>query len=232
MDITDPEIFEMKYRIADAATDLYIENDGTFLIKDVAEQVDLDPGEVFNYFTDKKAILQFYYASLVIRYEMMIEEIDDFNSYTLSEKFSNFAFSSFDILEEKKAFADATFEEFILRSCSKTDYEKEVERLIRQFLENDSRITMSAAVVLHDYFYTFLRRQYLELIRFWLNDDSEGHELTLELTDKLTNLFQELMYNAILDKGFDLVKFLASNRESVLQNVPVIKQIYSKIEIR
>lgn len=231
MDTFDPDIFELKFKIADAATDLYAENE-RFLIKDVAERVELEPAEIFNYFPNKKAILEFYYASLVFRYEMMIDEIENFESYTLSEKLSNFAFSSFDMLQEKQAFVEATFEKLILQSFTKTDYEKEIERLIRQFLEKDPNISMSSTLVLHSYFYAFLRWQYLELIKFWLNDDSEGHELTLELTDKLTNVLQELMYNAILDKGFDLAKFAVNNKKAFLSNIPIIKQIYSKIEIR
>lgn len=232
METFDPETFEKKFEIADAATELYMEGDGHFLIKDVAKKVDLDPAEVFNYFPNKDAILQFYYASLVIRYEMMIDEIDDFESYTIGEKLSNFAFTSFDMLAEKQAFVSQTFVQLVLRSCGKTDFEKEVERITKKFLENDSQLSIASTVVLNDFFYSFLRYQYLELVRFWLNDDSEDKELTMELTDKLTTFLQELLYNAILDKGFDLGKFLMANKEKFFCNLPIIKQFCSKIEIR
>jgi len=232
MEHFDPETFEKKFEITDAATDLYIRNEGHFLIKDVAREADIDPAEVFNYFPNKQAILQFFYASLVVRYQLMVDEIEDFDTYTLSEKFSNFAFTSFDMLNEKKAFVEATFGKLVLRTFSKTDFEKEIEDLIKHFLETDQRVSMGATVALNNYFYTFLRRQYLELVRFWLNDASEDKELTMELVDKLTNLLQELMYNAIVDKGFDLAKFLAANRKDIFCNIPVVKQFCSKIEIR
>jgi len=232
MEHFDPETFELKFQIADAATDLYIEGDESFLIKDVAKEVDIDPAEVFNYFPNKESILRFYYAGLVFRYELMIDEIDDFDSYTLSEKFSNFAFASFDMLSEKQAFVEGTFDKLIMRSFANTDFEEEIERLIKQFLEEDQQLSMSSTVVLNSYFYTFLRWQYLELVRFWLNDSSEDKELTMELVDKLTGVLQELMYNAILDKGFDLAKFIASNRKTFFTNIPIVKQICSKIEIR
>ncbi len=232
MDTFNPETFETKFQIADAATDLYIEGDGHFLIKDVAHAVDLDPAEVFNYFPNKKAILKFYYASLIIRYEMMIDEIDGFESYTLSEKLSNFAFTSFDMLREKEPFVEATFKDYIIHCFGKTDYEKEVERLIKQFLENDSQISIASTLVLNEYAYSFLRRQYLELVRFWLNDTSEDKELTMELTDKVTGVLQEFIYNPVLDKSFDLLKFMHANRKAIFKNIPGIKQICSKIEIR
>lgn len=228
----DPEKFELKYNIADAATDLYIEGDGHFWIKDVAAKVDLDPADIFKYFPDKKTILQFYYASLVIRYEIMVEEIQEFNSYTISEKFSNFAFASFDMFSEKREFVDATFPKLILQSYSKTDYEKEVERLIEHFLENDQQIAASSTLLLNSYTYSFLRRQYLELVRFWINNSSANQELTMELTDKLTVLLQEMIYNTVLDKSFDLLKFINSNRKEFFENIPVVKHFCSKIEIR
>lgn len=232
MENFDPETFEMKFVIADAAADLFVEGDEEFLIKDVARKIDVDPAEIFDYFPNKDAILEFYYASLVIRYEMMIEEIDDFESYTLSEKFSNFAFTSFDMLREKEAFIEATFEKSILLSFSKTDFEKEVERLIKRFLENDSQVSITSTLVLNDYAYSFLRRQYLELVRFWLNDTSEDKELTMELTDKLTGVLEEMVYNPVLDKSFDLLKFMNANRKAFINNIPFVKQICSKIEIR
>jgi AcrR family transcriptional regulator len=232
MSTFDPETFELKFTISDIATDLYIQGDGQFYIKDIAKQIDITPAEVFNYFPNKKAILEFYYASLIIRYELMIDEIDDFESYTLSEKLSNFAFTNFDMLREKEGFVEATLSDYILNSFTKTDFEKELERIIKQFLENDEQISVSSTLVLNSYSYTFLRRQYLELLRFWINDTSENKELTMELTDKATAVLQELMYNPVLDKSFDLVKFMNSNRKAFINNIPIVKQLCSKIEIR
>lgn len=232
MDTLNPETFEIKFKIADAATDLYIKGDGHFTVKDVAKKIDLDPADIFNYFPNKKAILEFYYASLVVRYELMVEEIDDFQSYTISEKMSNFIFTSFDMLDEKKPFVEATFNNLVLHSFQKTDFEKEIERLIERFLKNDQHLSASSTMLLNQYLYAFLRRQYLELVRFRINDSSEDYELTMELTDKLTSFLEELLYNTTLDKAFDLAKFIYANRRVCLQNLPIVKQILSKVEIR
>ncbi len=232
MSTFDPETFELKFAIADIGTDLYVKGNGQFYIKDIAKEVDLTPAEVFNYFPNKKSILEFYYASLVIRYEIMIAEIDSFESYTLSEKFSNFAFTSFDMLQEKEAFVEATLSEYILNSFTKTDFEKELERIIKQFLQNDDHLSIASTLVLNSYSYAFLRRQFLELLRFWINDTSEDKELSMELTDKSTAVLEELMYNPVLDKSFDLAKFVNANRKAFIKNIPIVKQLCSKIEIR
>lgn len=232
MKVFDPEVFEIKYQIADIASDLYVAGDGDFTLKAVASELELTVGEIFNYFPNKKAILEFYYASFVIRYELMIEEIEGFEGYSLSEKFSNFAFASFDMLQEKKAFVNRTFEDLVIYSYSKTAFEKEVERLSRKFLQSDPRLADSSILILNDCYYSFLRRVYLRLVQFWLNDESEQQEMTMELTDKLTSLMEEVMYNRVLDKGFDLGKFIYSNQEAFLDQIPFVNRIFSKIEIR
>src|SRR5699024_3453764 len=148
-----------------------------------------------DYFPNKEAILQFYYTALIYRYRMMVEEIDQFDSYTLNEKFSNFAYTSFDMLKEKEAFVQDTFKQLILCPRRKTDFEKEIEYLIEDFLESDEQLSASSEIIKNGYFYTFLKHKYLKLVCFWLSDDSDDRELTMELTDKLTSFLQELMYN-------------------------------------
>lgn len=228
----DSESFQIKYQIADVAADLYVAGAGDFTLKDIAKELDLNVGEIFNYFANKKEILQFFYASHVVRYEFMIDDIDDFQSYSISEKFSNFAYASFDMFAEKRVFVEDTFESLILQKYGQTDFEDEIERLAKRFLENDSKISLSSSVVLNRCFYAFLRRQYLALVKFWLNDESENQELTMQLTDKLTGFLQELLYNPIADKSLDLAKFMYANKKAFLTNIPFVKQLFSKIEIR
>lgn len=232
MTTTDSQTVEIKFAIAEAAADLYVEGDNHFNIKDAAQKIGITPAEVFNYFPNKQAILQFYYTAIVFRYRLMIDEIENFDSYTFGEKLSNFAYTTFDILDEKEAFVERTFKSLILCSYSKTDFEKEVEALMSDFLEDDNNLSVSSTTIINHYFYAFLRRQYLELIRFRLSDASEGHELTMQLTDKLTNFLQELLYNRVLDQGFELGKFIYANKETFVQQIPGVRQLLSKIEIR
>lgn len=232
MTTIDPEKFETKLAITEVAVDLYIKQGWAFTLKAIADELDLTVAEIFNYFPNKREILKFYYASLVFRYQMMVDEIEDFDTYMISEKLSNFAYTSFDMLEERKAFVEATFEELIIYSYEKTQYEKEVEKLLQKFIENDALVSSTSTFFLNQCIFSFLRRQYLSLVRFWLDDDSEEYEISMELTDKLTSFMQEIMYSAVLDKGFDLAKFLASNSKAFLQNIPFAKNIFSKIEIR
>ena len=227
----DPDQFKTKFEITEAAIELYSERDGSFTLKQVAEKTGMEVGDIFNFFPSKKAILAFYYESLVIRYSMMLEEIDDFDDYLLAEKLSNFVFTTFDLMEEQQEFVERTFKDTVFYSFSKTPFEERTEELLKDLLKDDSRVAASSSILMNEYLYSILRKKYLRLIHFWLNDESEGRELSMELTDKYTAFLQEIMYSAVIDKGVDLIKFMFSNR-ILARDIPFVKNLSSKIEIR
>jgi len=225
------ETLQTKLEITGIAIDLYVEQDGEFSLNQISKEIDLSVAEIFDYFPNKQAILDFYYTSLVIRYRLMIDEIEDFETYSLSEKLSNFVFASFDMMSEKQAFVEQTFKRRIRCSYSKKEYSKKVEEVLRSFFKEDPGISSSGSLLLNELFFQLLTKKYLYLVSYWINDDSEGKERTMELTDKVTAFIQEVMYNSVADKGFDLLKFLLSNTKINCSN-PIWDKISSKIEIR
>lgn len=231
MNDTDLQALQNKLKIADAATKIYLEKKEGFTLHDVAKRANITVAEIFNYFKDKHEILYFYYESMVIRYRLMIEEIEDFDSYTLSEKLSNFAYASFDLMSEREEFVRQTFDAYILHSCTKTDYEKQIEGLLTDFIKNDAGKAASSDVVVNDCSLRLIRKKYLHLIDYWLYDESEGKEVTMELVDKVTGLIQEALYTSVIDRSFDLAKFLFSNDLSTRRN-KLWKKISSTFEIR
>jgi AcrR family transcriptional regulator len=230
MEDFDINHFEKKLRIANAAARRYTAQDSSFTMHEAARGAGLTPSEVFEYFPNQEAIIYFFYRSLITRYRLMIEEIEDFGEFTLSEKLSNFAYASFDMLQEHEAFVEQTFRSYILHSCKKTAYEKETETLIAEFFEKDRGKSASSSLLINGCSLRLLQKKYLYLIRFWLNDESKDKEMTLELTDKVTGLMQEALYTSVVDRSFDLAKFLFSN-DVVSQQVPLWKKMASSFEI-
>jgi len=227
----DPDLFKTKFEIAEAAAELYPEHGDSLTYRQIAGETGLEVGELFEYFPNKESIFRFYYEAIVVRYRLMLEEIEGFEDYLLEEKLSNFAFTTFDMLQEKEEFVELTFKTVILWSYAKTPFEEAVDQLLRDFFAGDPRISASSSILMNDYFYAILRKKYLRLIAFWLNDDSDGKELSMELTDKYTAFLQEAMYSATLDRGLELLKFMFSNK-ILTRNIPFVKELFSKIEIR
>ena len=196
-----------KIEITWKAVELY-QTKGKVTMPDLISSTGLTASEIYSYFPNKKAILSFYYPALVFQYWAMIEEIEGFEDYSLSEKFSNFIYTIFDMMSENSVFVNDTFDNHIFKKGYKSTFHKEVTALFKDFLTSDGEIAVSAGLLMKDFSYKLLTSQYLFLVRFWIKDESENKERTLALSDKLTSLLEEAVYNKTLDKGFDLLKYL------------------------
>lgn len=220
-----------KLEIADAVSRLYVKKQGDFTLHEVAAASGITVSEIFNYFESKDDIIYFFYSSLITRYRLMIDEIEDFGSYTLSEKLSNFVYTCFDMMDEREEFVQQTFRRYILHSCKKTTYEHKIEELFADFFKHDEGAAASSEAMISDCSLRLFQKKYLQLVNFWLNDESEDKEVTIELTDKVTGLIQEAMYTSVIDRSFDLAKFLFSN-DILSQQIPLWKKITSSFEIK
>jgi len=208
-----------KIELCETAIDLTLEN-GKFTLAQLSEATGKSASEIYTLFTNKKAILEYYYPSLVIRYSAMIAEIDDFESYTISEKISNFIFTLFDMMDDRREFVEDSFDNMVFRKGCDSEFHTEVSNLFKHFFTTDGRIAVSAGFVMKDYFYEFIAKEYLDIVKFWLKDESDGKERSFALTDKLTGFVEELVYNKIVDKGFDLAKYLISHA-GLAKNIPL-----------
>lgn len=208
-----------KIELCESAIDLIL-SEGSFSIAQLSEATGKTASQIYSLFPNKKSILKYYYPSLVIRYSAMIEEIEDFESYTISEKLSNFIFTTFDMMEDRREFVEDTFEKMVFKKGCSSEFHQEVTALFKHFFTTDGRIAVSAGFVMKDYFYEFIAREYLDIIKFWLNDDSDGKERSFALTDKLTGFVEEVVYNKVIDKGFDLAKYLISHA-GLAKNIPL-----------
>lgn len=202
---------QAKFEIMQAAIQIYEKNNGRLTMHDISNETEYSAAEIFDYFNSIDEIKHFYFTSLVLRYEAMIDEIDDFSSYTLSEKLCNYIYTSFDMMSENSTFVKTAFKPVIFCNPQKSEFQKQIEKVLSQFIKNDELISGSSSFLLNETFFKILQYKYLTLIQFWINDESDGKETTMELTDKLTGLLQELLYSSIADRSLDLVKFLYSN---------------------
>tara|TARA_R100000781_G_scaffold33198_2_gene24106 strand:- start:1034 stop:1735 length:702 start_codon:yes stop_codon:yes gene_type:complete len=208
-----------KIEFCESAIDLMLTK-SSFTIAQLSEATGKTASQIYSLFPNKKTILKYYYPSIVIRYSSMIEEIEDFDSYSISEKLSNFIFTSFDMLDDRKEFVEDTFEKMVFKKGCNSEFHHEVTALFKHFFTTDGRIAVSAGFVMKDYFYEFIAKEYLHIIKFWLEDDSNGKERSFALTDKLTGFVEEVVYNKVLDKGFDLAKYLISHA-GLAKNIPL-----------
>ncbi len=208
----DAEQINKKIEITWTAVDIYQEK-GRVSIPDLVNKTKFSATEIYQFFPNKKAILAYFYPAIVLQYWAMIDEIEDFEDYAISEKFSNFIYTMFDLMSEKQDFVHDTFNKYVFRLGSKSDFHEETTTLFKEFLTTDGNIAVSAGFFMGDFYYRILSTQFLFLVKFWLSDNSKDKERTLALADKLASFFEEIVYNKTIDKGFDLFKFLLGNND-------------------
>lgn len=208
----DADQINKKIEITWAAVDIYQEK-GRVSIPDLVNKTKFSATEIYQFFPNKKAILSYYYPAMVIQYWAMIDEIEDFESYAISEKFSNFIYTMFDLMSEREDFVIDTFDKYIFQKGSRSEFHEETTALFKEFLTTDGNIAVSAGFFMGDFYYKTLSSQFLFLVKYWLNDTSTDKERTLALADKLSSLFEEIVYNKTFDKGFDLIKFVFGNKD-------------------
>lgn len=184
------------------------EKNGKVSIPDLIKETGKTASDLYSLFPNKNAILDFYYPALVYQYWAMIEEIEGFEEFEISEKLSNFIYTMFDMLSEHHHFVEKTFKKRIYRKGSQSAFHKEIKDVFQEFLTSDADIAVSAGFFMKEYYYSLLASQYLFLITVWLDDNTEDKERTLALTDRLTSLYQEIVYNKTVDKTVDLVRYL------------------------
>ncbi|MFN2372699.1 MAG: hypothetical protein ABR545_02705 [Cyclonatronaceae bacterium] len=204
----DTTTLEIRYSIAQAAVDLYEQNPGQFTLKNVGKNIGQTPSDIYGHFDNKEEILRFWYESVVHRYQLMVAELDEYESLTLAEKISNFIYASLEMMGEHRQFVADTFDELMYNHGKTTGMITEIEKMITSFIEEDDRVPGFNRLFTGSLLYQFLADEYLHIVRFWISDESENNEKTLELVDKLTTFLEELLYNAVVTRGFDLARFL------------------------
>jgi hypothetical protein len=196
-----------KIKIAEKAAGLYPDNP-EFTMKQLAGTMKIKPADLYGMFPGRKALLRFYYTAQFHKYKETASQIEGFNEYTLAEKLGNLAYTLTDLMLEHREFVELTYDQLIGQFYTKTDFEKLLEEEIKSFHVNDTRISTTASILIRPWYFRLIRQHYLWLISYWLKDESPGFENTMGLTDKWTVFLQEMLYSSIVDKGFDLAKFV------------------------
>ena len=202
----DKSELEQKQQIVEAAIEVYLEDRPHFSMGRIAAQAQLERADIYRHFPSKKAILKYYYYLCVLRYEAMVDEIEAFADFDLAEKFSNFVYTLFELLGEEREFVEETFEELICRNTGKSQFLRQVEEVFAGFLAQSGALPIAEKAV------PLLAREYLWLVRHWLDDDSQGAEQTLALADKGIAFGAEALESRLLAKGLDLAKFLVNDK--------------------
>lgn len=201
------KITEEKIRIAQTGALLYLKNP-RFTMSALAKEAGIEPDTIFDFFPNRRDVLDYLYESLILEYRQSTRAIEKYSEYTLSEKLSNLALTIIDLMEPYREFIRKTYRSMIVCSTRETSFIKLFRDQLKIIYESDTKQSRLSSVFNRQPLYKAGTYNFHILIRFWLKDTSSGYQKTMELIDKWTAFVEELHYSSILDRGFDVAKFI------------------------
>ncbi len=176
-------------------------------LPDMAQITQTPLDDIRTHFRSTDEWIDAFYCQLVDQYRIMVEAVPDFGNYTVGEKLLNFCLTSMDMMRDHEHLVRSTYHPFILDRFTSTRFEQSVAELFRGFTEQDGRIAMTNQLLLVSPVYTFWSREYLHMTGYWLSHPGSEQQV-LALAEKTTSLLNEILYNGVFDKTFDLGKYL------------------------
>ena len=196
---------DIKLKIFKSALELYIENPTHFSLSNVAKGLKMSRAKIYNSFPSKNAILRYFYQLCFEEYLKQTNEMDDYDKFTLEEKLGHLVYTHIEQFQKEKEFVESTFNEIIFKANSNNIFQKSLEEQIEKILRQSEG---DASILPGRYLSKFLVKELFHIFKFWIKDDSEQSEQTIELVDKIIAFVGEVLGNQIITKGLDLGKII------------------------
>lgn len=177
----------------------------------LAEEAELEPEKIYDFFSNRRDVLNFFYEGLILEYQESVQAINKYQEYTLSEKLSNLALTIIDLMDPYKDFIQKTYKDLVICTQRKSSFDNHFRLQLKAIYESDSNQSRLSSVFNRDPLYKAGTFNFHLLIRFWLHEKSNANQKTMELVDKWTAFVEEVHYSSILDRGFDVAKFIFYN---------------------
>lgn len=148
----------------------------------------------------------------------IIEADDVYAEYSVREKLLSFYFTFFELLQKNRSYVLLCFNKKIKIEATpqflkvfKNDFRHYAKDLVLEGIETDE---IASRTYLSDNYDKAFWVQMMFLLRFWINDSSQGFEKTDAAIEKAVNLSLDLVAKGPLDSMIDFAKFLIQNRKN------------------
>ena len=200
----------LKIKISEAATERYLSNP-RFTIQSLAKSLDMDAKDIFDLFPNRSSIIDYFYESRLLLYKESLERLEEYDEYSLSEKLNHLFLTLLDSFEEHREFTLTTYKEMVAWDKRRNAFRRFFKEELREIFNRDPKVARSSYIIQNELLWKSILLQFHGLIAFWANDSSRMRENSMALADKWSSFIEEIFYTKIIDKGFDLGKFLWMN---------------------
>jgi AcrR family transcriptional regulator len=201
-------------------SDTYIDyvlthNESPKSVYDFAKKLDITEAEFYNYFASFIAIEKSVWASLTLEAADKIKEQEIWPQYSSREKILSFFYSYIELLKTKRSFIIYSLKKHAKKlsapevlSAVKPIFENLAEDIIQEGLDSGE---LAQRKYFTKRYKDGLWMQFLFIVNFWSEDDSNDFEKTDEAIEKGINVVFDLFQRSPIDNLFEYGKFLARN---------------------
>ena len=225
-----------KVKILASAVELIIEKGfKSASMREMAKNAGVSNPTIYNYFPTKEKILYAYVEQKHKETAQILQEIENFNTYTLREQLQTLIETELELYLEDREFilqiSDMVFHSAGLKLELLYDNNKLFTDMVKDMLE----IAIDAEEIprppLEEHLPRLFWDYYIMVVAYWVKDDSEMFENTTQFIDHSLGVIEALLQSSIMNKAHDLGLFLfKTHLLSSLEKFSTQKSKFSKIK--
>ncbi len=202
-----------KIKILKSAVDLIIEKGfEKTTLREIAKAAGVSNPTIYNYFPSKEKLLFAYIEQKHKETVEILENIEDFHTYTLREQLQTLIDTELELYLEDREFVQQIADMVFNSSSLKLGKLYSTNELFVQTVRGMLDIAIEAGEIEQppflDYLPTLFWDYYIMVVAYWLKDESEMFENTTAFIDHSLAVIESLLASDILSKATELGMFI------------------------
>jgi AcrR family transcriptional regulator len=225
-----------KAKILESAVELIIEKGfKNASMREMAKNAGVSNPTIYNYFPTKEKILYAYVEQKHKETALILQEIEDFNSYTLREQLQTLIETELELYLEDREFvlqiSEMVFHSAGLKLESLYSNNEIFTDMVKDMLEIAIEAEEIPQPPLEEHLPRLFWDYYIMVVAYWVKDESEMFENTTQFIDHSLGVIEALLQSSIMNKAHDLGLFLfKTHLLSSLEKFSTQKSKFSKIK--
>ncbi len=210
----------MKEKIKQAYIEYVLEHDrvprSAYL---VAKKAGVKEEEFYQHFSSVKALDNQIWLGFFEETKQRIEQEAVYASYSVREKILAFYYTFIEVLKANRSYVMYSYESVKQEPITPNpDFLSAFKPVFQDFIESlilegrESQEIAERTSFLMDTYPRIFWWQLLLILRFWVNDSSQGFEKTDVFIEKAVNFGMDAVGKTTIDSAFDFAKFVFQNR--------------------
>ena len=236
MKITQSAKEKTKVKILQSAVDLIIEKGfDNASLREMAKNAGVSNPTIYNYFPSKEKLLYAYIEQKHKEAVEIIQNIEDFHTYTLREQLQTLVETELELYLEDREFILQIADMVFHSSGFKVGELYETNGLFIDTVDEMLSIAIEAEEIGEPPFRNHLPKlfwdYYIMIVAYWVKDDSEMFENTTQFIDHSLGVMEALLHSDILNKASDLgMFFFKTHMLSSLQKFANKKESFTNMK--